>query len=103
MSKFMLFVCISFLFLSSQLNAQSQLQFQEKDVAYPEVPRISVYEAYIKFKAGKAIIFHAGGEKYSGRRIIGAINLDFAPWSIERQKILQRFPKEGIEIYTYCY
>ena len=45
-------------------NAQSQHQSIEKKVAHPEIPRVSAYEAYDKYKEGKALIFHGGGERY---------------------------------------
>ena len=55
----------------------------------------------LNIKAGKAIIFHAGGENYSKRHILGAFNLDETVKN--RDEMLEKFPKEGIEIFTYCY
>jgi hypothetical protein len=95
---------ITFIILSffvCQINAQNQIQTREEEVPYPQVPRVSAYEVYTKYKAGKAIIFHAGGELYNRRHIVGAFNLDVPDES--KDKILPKFPKEGIEIFTYCY
>jgi hypothetical protein len=94
MMKRMLFLFLIYLFLAVQLFAQTQ-----GEIEFPWVPRVSAYEAYVKYKAGKAIILHAGGEKYSVRHITGAIDFDFKP----REEALQKFPKKGIEIFTYCY
>lgn len=87
------FVPIILLLLAAQIDAQHQ-----KQVDYPWVPRVPAYEAYVKYKAGKAIILHAGGEAYKGRHIVGAFNLERY-----NDRILFKFPKEGIEIFTYCY
>lgn len=91
---FLFFVPMILLFLAAQVDAQDQSQAD-----YPWVPRISAYEAYIKYKAGEAIIMHGGGELYSRRHIVGAFDLD----KKDRDKLLPKFPKEGIEIFTYCY
>ena len=87
------------LFLPFQIRAQTHNPTLNDNVDYPHVPRVSPYEAYVKYKAGKAIILHAGGSAFSGRHILGAFNLDIKP----RDKILAKFPKQGIEIFTYCY
>jgi hypothetical protein len=68
----------------------------------PEVPRISAYEAYIKYKSGKAIIVHAGGEAYYKRHITGALDVD-GDGVAHKGKPLPNFPKRGIEIIIYCY
>jgi len=70
-------------------------------VDFPEVPRVSAYEAYVKYKAGKAIIMHAGGESFNRRHIVGAFNMDLKQPILDR--LLPKFPKEGMEIFTYCY
>jgi hypothetical protein len=70
-----------------------------ENVDYPNVPRISAYEAYVKYKSGKAILFHAGGNNYADRHIVGAYNLDVK----NPEPILRKFPKQGIDIFTYCY
>ena len=75
------------------------MQPQEHKADYPWVPRVSAYEAYIKYKNGKAIILHGGGENYSSRHILGAINADFK----DRENLLLKFPQNRIEIFTYCY
>ena len=97
MKRWMLPVLIICLF-SAQTGAQSQ-KSGNSEVDFPWVPRVSAYEAYVKFKAGKAIILHGGGLGYSKRHILGSIDLDFSP----REKRLQKFPKQGVEIFTYCY
>jgi len=89
-----LIICL----LSVQTEAQSKKNINE-EVDYPWVPRVSAYEAYTKYKQGKAIILHGGGEIYSRRHILGAINADFK----DRENLLLKFPKNGIEIFTYCY
>ncbi len=68
---------------------------------FPEVPRVSAYEAYVKFKAGKAILLFGGGERYEGRHIMGSHNLDVEDKL--KDKILLKFPREGIDLFTYCY
>jgi len=93
---FLFLVPIMLCLLAVQVDAQHQSK-----VDYPEVPRVSAYEAYVKYKAGKALIFYGGGELYSRRHIVGSINLDVK--DSERDKILPKFPKSGIEIFTYCY
>lgn len=70
-------------------------------VDYPDIPRVSAYEAYIKYKAGNAFILFGGGDQYSRRHLVGLINLDVK--DSEKDKILSKFPKEGIEIFTYSY
>ena len=100
MRKAALFLIALFLFLPAWISAQLETETINKDnVDYPWVPRISAYEAYVKYKSGKAIIFHAGGAKFEGRHILGAYNLDVK----NKEPILRKFPKEGIEIFTYCY
>ena len=99
MKQYAMFICLIYLFLTAQINAQTQMFPPKQDVDYPWVPRISAYEAYVKYKEGKAIIFHGGGNKYRERHIMGAFNLDIK----DREGILQKFPKKGIEIFTYCY
>ncbi|MGA2467078.1 MAG: hypothetical protein ABSH06_22350 [Thermodesulfobacteriota bacterium] len=98
MKKWILFASVILSFLTVQVDAQIQMQFKERVGDYPEVPRVSAYEAYIKYKAGKAIIMHAGGEAYNGRHILGAFNLEKY-----NDQLLLKFPKQGIEIFTYCY
>jgi len=99
MKKFMPLMVIVFLLLAIQIKAQTKMQPQEHKADYPWVPRVSAYEAYIKYKNGKAIILHGGGENYSSRHILGAINADFK----DRENLLLKFPQNRIEIFTYCY
>ena len=101
MKKCILLASMIFLLLIFQVNAQNQRPSSDRKVAYPEIPRISAYEAYVKYKDGKAIIFHGGGERFSRRHILGAYNLDVKDEMMDQ--ILVKFPKEGIEIFTYCY
>ena len=98
MKKLMPLMVIVFFFLSIQIKAQTKMQPQEHKVDYPEVPRVSAYEAYVTYKDGKAIILHAGGDAYSRRHILGAFNLEKY-----NDQLLLKFPKQGIEIFTYCY
>ena len=98
MKKFIVLAFAGFLLMAAQLNAQTHLQLDEEPL-YPEVPRISAYEAYLKYKEGKALILHAGGDLYSKRHISGAFNLDIP----DNEKMLRNFPKQGIELFTYCY
>jgi hypothetical protein len=101
MKKWILFASVILFFLTVQVDAQIQMQFKERVVDYPEVPRVSAYEAYVKYQAGKAIIVQAGGEDYRKRHIIGALNA--GPEAGIKRNILQNLPKNGIEIFTYCY
>jgi hypothetical protein len=98
MKKCVLFTAMILLVLTAGIGAQTQIPSKSEILNYPEVPRISAYEAYVKYKEGKAIILHGGGEAYSKRHIIQAFNLEKY-----NDEILQRFPKQGIEIFTYCY
>ncbi len=72
------------------------------DVTLPDIPRVSAFEAYQKYKAGKAIIIQAGGISYEKRHIIGAILVEQEDVTHGRTP-LPDFPTEGIEIFTYCY
>lgn len=98
MKKYILFFVPTILFLLTvQIDAQNQSQ-----VDFPDVPRVSAYEAYVKYKSGKAIIVQSGGEAYDRRHIVGAFNV--GQESVFRGETkLPNFPKEGIEIFTYCY
>jgi hypothetical protein len=97
MKKYVLFTCLILLFLSGQINGQIKMPSKGK-VDYPDVPRVSAYGAYLKYKGGKAIIMHAGGEAYNARHILGAFDL-----TKNKDQLLLKFPKQGIEIFTYCY
>ena len=101
MRNCLIFIFTIVLFFSSEINAQPKQQPIEKKLSHPEIPRVSAYEAYSKYKEGKALIFHGGGQKYEKRHILIAYNLDFDYEVMD--KILVKFPKEGIEIFTYCY
>jgi len=90
---FLSFLPIILFLLAAPIDAQ-----EHKKVDYPGVPRVPVYEAYVKYKAGKALILHAGGEAYKLRHIVGAFNMEKY-----NDSILLKFPKKGIEIFTYCY
>ncbi len=76
---------------------------ERSSVDYPEVPRISAYEASLNYKAGKAILVQAGGEVFERRHIVGAFDLMFTEDVTSGKVQIPNFPAEGIEIYTYCY
>jgi len=116
MNKYLLCVVVLLLFAASHVQAQTQIEKRnvgdkgawdksrdrsnpEYESDFPWVPRVAAYEAYTKYKAGRAFIFHGGGAKFEERHILGAYNLDVK----NREPVLRKFPKEGIEIYTYCY
>lgn len=101
MKNYVLFIPIIFLFFAVSIYAQDQQRSAERKVAHPEIPRVSAYEAYVKCKEGKAFIFHGGGDRFDRRHILVAYNLDVAEPLMD--KILAKFPKQGIEIFTYCY
>ena len=92
-TRFLSFVPIILFLLAAQIDAQGR-----KQVDYAWIPRVSAFEAYGKYKDGKAIILHAGGEAYKLRHIVGAFNMEKY-----NDSILLKFPKKGIEIFTYCY
>ncbi len=74
----------------------------EKSVGYPDVPRVSAYEAYTKYKGGQAIIVQAAGENYEKRHIKGSYHVD--PEALRKDEVeLPNFPMTGIAIFTYCY
>ena len=101
MTKYIILFSVLVLFSGIQINAQNQLLLNQ-EVDYPEVPRISAYEAYLKYKEGKAIIVQAGGEHYGKRHILGALNM--GPEAGVKSRIESwDFPKSGIGILTYCY
>ena len=103
MKKCILLIIV-FLFFAIQTVAQTQKEEERGNIDFPWVPRISAYEAYVKYKNGKAFILHAGGEKFIGRHILGAINLNHEELGKDVQlRMIQKLPKEGIEIFTYCY
>jgi len=99
MRKRCIVFCVLILIYAISIEAQNQLSPGDTEVDYPSVPRVSAYEAYIKYKAGKAIILHGGGEVYRRRHIMGALNYDLK----EREKLILKLPQKGIEIFTYCY
>lgn len=94
---FLFFVPMILFLLAVQIDAQNQ-----NPVDFPEVPRVSAHEAYVKYKAGEAIIVHAGGEAYNRRHIVGAFSVS-QEGILKGEIKLPNFPKEGIEIFTYCY
>jgi len=105
MKKFLLFSLAIFMFLTFQTDALSQMPYTKKpkaNIVHPEVPRVSAYEAYVKFTAGKAIIIQAGGIAYERRHILGAMNTS-AEKIIGGKIKIPKLPRRGIEILTYCY
>ena len=108
MRKHLLFASLIFSLLAVQVNAQTHSQLNSEDRVYPEVPRISAYEAYVRFKNGRAIILHAGGEEFRKRHIIGAFNLEGFTENLDAEdsikgRLFRKLPKQGLEIMTYCY
>jgi len=99
MWKYIAYALMIILFSVGQIYAQNQPG--EEEIPYPEIPRVSAFEVYVKYKAGKALLLYGGGEKYSGRHIMGAINLDFQDHKLD--EILPKIPKKEIELFTYCY
>jgi len=97
-------ICFMVLFLfSNHIHAQDQLgQFMNQTGAFPHVPRVSAFEAYQKFKAGKAFIIQAGGATFEKKHIMGAFNV--GEEGVRNGTIaLPPFPTSGIELFTYCY
>lgn len=94
----------SFTLTIGTLNQEAlAVQFQNtKNLDLPNVPRATAYETYMKFKAGKAIIIHAGGQPYEKRHILGSINL-LDKWVRNDKISLPKLPKHGVEIFIYCY
>ena len=103
MRKYLINAFIIFLFLCGQINAQNQIQSGGVEIPYPYIPRVSAYEVYLKYKEGKAIILHGGGLHYSKRHILGAFNMDVSDELKDERLQKFKFPKVGIEIFTYCY
>lgn len=101
MRKCRILIPLIILFFVCEIDAQNSKRSGELPVQYPDIPRVSAYEAYNLYKAGNLIILHAGGEGYNKRHIAGAFNLDVG--DDLKEKIVSRFPKKGIEILTYCY
>ena len=107
MRKQILFVAVIFCCLAAYTNAQCQerpagQQKAPQNVILPEVPRVSAYESYKKYKEGKALIVHAGGESFKRRHIMGAFDVTIEALRKGRIK-LPKFPKSGFEIFIYCY
>jgi hypothetical protein len=98
MNKIKAFIFILFFFSVNLVYAQNQMR-REEAVDYPEIPRITAHEAFLKYKQGKALIFHAGGESYERRHLQGAFNIDLR----NAEKMLAKFPKQGLEMIIYCY
>ena len=110
MKKSLLFFTAIFMLSAIQIDAYAQRSPvktpRSKAVDYSEVPRISAYKAYVAYKAGKAIILHAGGEIYERRHIMGAMDVidPNDPNAGSNYKVrIPKLPKKGIEIFTYCY
>ncbi len=104
MKKFALIISVVLLFFAVQLKAQNQIQPRVgEEIPYPQIPRVSAYEVYTKYKSGKVILLYAGGlgQQYKNRRIMISFNMDFKEEILD--KLLPKFPKRGMEIFTYCY
>jgi hypothetical protein len=99
-------ILVSFVMLflfSNHIYAQNQSgQFENKTGAFPHVLRISAYEAYQKYKAGKAFLIQAGGATFEKRHIFGAFNV--SDEGVRKGMVpLPAFPMSGIDLFTYCY
>lgn len=91
-----------FLMIVLPIAGFAQPHQDKSSVALPDVPRVSAYEAYAKYKAGQAIIVQAAGENYEKRHIVGSYHVD--PEALRRDEVeLPNFPMTGIAILTYCY
>lgn len=101
MLRYVICILITFLLLTLQTNAQNNAQSSGEEIPYPSVPRVSAVEVYSKYKSGKAIILYAGGGRYNGRHIVGSFNMDYEEDILDKE--LPKFPKEGVDIFTYCY
>jgi hypothetical protein len=102
MKNYLCCLTLIVLLFVGQVNAQNLIQPDKSNLDFPEVPRISAFEAYTKYKAGKAILVQAGGEAYERRHILGAHEVNSE--KVSRAQIpLPNFPMKGLEIYTYCY
>ena len=91
-----------------QGGGQERIPLGQGAVVGPEIPRVSAYEAYVKFKSGKAIILHAGGDFYRNHHIMMAFNLENRSETLDvensaKGRTFRKLPKEGIEIFIYCY
>jgi hypothetical protein len=87
-------------FVGIMLRAICGVCWGSSAVDYPEVPRVSAYEAYVKYLAGKAIIIQSDGRKK--QRVIGSLN--FTSELVRKGKMkMPALPKSGIEIFTFCY
>jgi hypothetical protein len=102
MKRYLFLGNIWFLILVGQIYAQAQAQFQEKVVDFPEVPRITAYEAYNEYKAGKALLIHAGGELFQKKHIMGAYDVP-AGRTIKGETPLPALPMTGLSMFVYCY
>ena len=101
MKKHIVFSYLIFLCLVVSTEAQV-IGSDGKELKFPEVPRISAFEVYEKFKAGKVILVQAGGEAWDRRHIVGAYNVPSEDILYGRAEP-PAFPKTGIEIITYCF
>ncbi len=93
---------ISSLFLVSvpvTIESQTNKYIVAENVDYPEIPRVTAYEAYVKYKQGKALIIHAGGDTHSRRHVLGSFNLDLP--EEKKEAMLLKFPKRGLEVFIY--
>jgi hypothetical protein len=105
MKKCMVVASLIFLFQLIQLDVQAQkpsVMNKADSVNYPDVPRLTAYEAYLKYKDGKALMFQVAGISYRERHIIGAYNLN-GEAILQGKMQLPKLPKKGIEIILYCY
>ena len=106
MYRLLLFVCaVTFIFpsyVSSQGRNSTGGHLKQLRKMYPHLPIISAYDAYVKYKSGKAILINAGGEAFDRRRIMGSIRVHGE--SVRLGKIrFPALPRKGVYILVYCY
>lgn len=100
MKKSIILFTVFFIFSAIQMDSYAQRS--PKKVDLHKVPKISAYKAYLKYRTGKVILIHAGGENFRKRHILNAIPI--SQEAVRRGEIkLPKLPKRGKEIITYCY
>lgn len=104
LNSIVLILCVIMLMVTNAIpkEASKRDTRARRNMDYPDIPRASAWEAYVKFKSGKAIIIQAGGEGYRNRHVMGAIDLHVTDVD-NKKKRLPNLPKTGKEIFIYCY
>ncbi len=78
---------------TGHIESQTHNYLVAENADYPEIPRISAYEAYVKYTQGKAFII-AGWNSRSRRHVLGSFNLDIP--EEEKEKIAFEVTVKGI-------